>query len=383
VKHSRFRFPPPPPARPGPSLTPATLGLTLAVSAVLVAACGGPAKPAEGPSSTSPTNPGAGVLAPVEEGPKPPEDARLVRCGVDDGPRSVITGELSPAFKDMSPLLADGTRAKRMVAPEAVVADRAEPPPRLRMAPRAPSPPPPFTGPGAPMPTTGRRPPPPPDTGFVGPAPQKHIIVGAAYDMGGGPLSQGAIEAGQSLRPAFETCLPSSTDADSGQQDLQVTVSSSGQPLWVLPPGQAQPSPYGRCLLEQACRLKAPTTGTAHTLFLPVQTAVELPPPPPPPRPTVRVTVIMDPQQQGLADVGRSVLESAGQACASQARLLRETRFRVTLSASRGAEVASSSPDGGAPAADALVGCTAAQIQARIPPRTRGTGFSGIIRWEP
>jgi hypothetical protein len=318
------------------------------------------------------------VLAPVDAGPRPPEDARLVRCGVDDGPRSVITGELSPPFKDFGTFPSDGAKAKRAPAPaEAVVADRAEPPPRIRMAPR-PMPAPPFTGgPGVPMP------PPPPDTGFLGPAPQKHITVGAAYDVGGGPLAQGAVDAGRALRPAFESCLPTSTDTDMGQQDLQVTVSSSGQPLWVLPPGQAQPSPYGRCLLEQACRLKAPTTGVAHTVFLPVQTAVEAPPPPPPPRPTVRVTVVMDPQQQGLADVGRSVLESAGQACASQARLLRETRFRVTLSASRGAEVASSSPDGGAPAADALVACTAAQIQARIPPRTRGTGFSGVIRWEP
>jgi hypothetical protein len=311
----------------------------------LVACSPRPGTVAEVPGQPAPSA-GTGVLEPVAgPGPTAPSDPRLVRCGVDDTPRSVISGVVD---------VRDGRLAKRMA--EAIPADRAMPPPALVAPPGVPLPPP------------------------VRPT---RLAVGVAQEANGGPVEPAAVAAGRALTSSLETCVPMSTEADLGDMTLHITVAASGAPLWALPASSAQPSVYGRCLLEHACGLKLPGLGTTRTISLPVQTSKDPPPPPPQPRPTVNVRVTMDPSSAGLADVGRSVLEGAGRACASQARLTRETRFRVTLSTARGAEIATSSPDGSSPARDPLVACAVAQIEARIPPKTRGSGFSGIIRWEP
>lgn len=233
---------------------------------------------------------------------------------------------------------------------------------------------PPLT---APPPTT--RPPPPPPEVFR----QTHLIVGVAHDIAGGPVEAAMIAAGRALEPRFKTCVPQANEADLGDQSLEVTLSAGGAPLWVLPTSPAQPSIYGRCLLEQACSLAAPGNGSTRKVFLPLQTSKDPPPPPPTPRPQVNVSVVMDTTSGALAEVGRSVLDSAGRACGSNARLTRDARFRVTISTARGAEIATSSVDGSTPAMDALISCAVAQIQARIPPRTKPGSFSGIIRWDP
>jgi len=181
----------------------------------------------------------------------------------------------------------------------------------------------------------------------------------------------------------MKACVAQAGEADLGEQSLEVTLSGTGAPLWILPTLPAQPTMFGRCLLEQACSMAAPGSGSTWTVWVPVRTSREPPPPPPPTRPQANVVVAMDPTPTGLADVGRSVLDAAGRACASQVRLTRDARFRVSISTARGAEIATSSVDGSSPAMDALISCTVSQIQARIPPRTRSGAFSGVIRWEP
>lgn len=227
-----------------------------------------------------------------------------------------------------------------------------------------------------PVPTAPPGPPPPPWH------PTARITVGIAHDGAGAPLDGALVQAARSLVPAFVTCLPLRTEGDLGEQSIQVSLAASGAPLWALPTLQAQPTLFGRCLLEQSCHFRGPTASIGRSVWVPVKAALDLPPEPPGPGQAARVTVTMD-GAGSSADVGRQVLESAARACASQARLLRETRFTVRISAARGAEIATSSPDGSAPARDPLVGCTVAQIAARIPPKTRGNGFSGVVRWEP
>lgn len=330
------------------------------LSLALLAACsprpGNPEVAGPAPSAS------AGVLD--KTGPTAPDDPRIVRCGVDDAPHSVISGMVEGG---------DSRFAKR--AP--LLADRAAPPP-LTAGPRSrPAPVPPFSPP--PPPPTRPPPPPPPPEVFR----QTHLVVGVAHDMSGGPVEPAMIAAGRALEPRFKTCVPQAGEADLGEQSIEVTLSGAGSPLWVLPTTPSQPTIYGRCLLEQACSLAAPGSGATRKVFLPLQTSKDPPPPPPTPRPQVNVSVVMDATSAGLADVGRSVLDSAGRACASQVRLTRDARFRVTISTARGAEIATSSVDGSTPAMDALISCAVAQIQARIPPRTKAGSFSGIIRWEP
>lgn len=329
------------------------------LSLALLSACAPrPATPeVAGPAPSA----SAGVLE--KTGPTAPDDPRIVRCGVDDAPHSVISGLVDGG---------DGRFAKR--AP--LMADRALPPPPTAGPLARPAPVPPFTP--APPPPRRNSPPPPPETFRP-----THVVVGVAHDMSGGPVEPAVIAAGRALEPRFKTCVPQAGEADLGEQSLEITVSGGGSPLWVLPTLPSQPTVYGRCLLEQACSLAAPGNGTTRKVFVPVQTAKDPPPPPPTPRPQVNVSVAMDPTPSGLADVGRSVLDAAGRACASQARLTRDARFRVTISTARGAEIATSSVDGSTPAMDGLISCAVAQIQARIPPRTKAGAFSGIIRWEP
>ena len=310
---------------------------------VALAACKPPLTPTE-PSPSSTPGPG-GVLVATPAPPRAPDDPRLVRCGVDDGPRDVLSARLGES---------GGRKAKRA-------------PPSEEMAP-------PSLGPPS---RPSRRPPPPPPSG-----PATHLSVGTAHDVAGTALDPAHVLAGRALLGAFETCLPLAGDADLVEQSLQITLSGSGDPLWVLPTLPSPPSKLGRCVLEQSCRYRVSSSLGSRTVWVPVKVFRDPPPPLPTPRPTVAVSVTMD-GAGDLIDVGRAVLESAGRACAGQARLLRETRFTVRLAKAGGAEISSSSPDGSAPAMDELVNCTVAQIQARIPRTARGAGFSGVVRWEP
>jgi hypothetical protein len=226
------------------------------LAALCLQACGPAAPPPDSPPP--PPSAAATTVAVPDVAPEP----GVVRCGVDDQPRRV--GELSPFENPFR----DTTLADRAFLGEAV----APPPQGARPRPMMPR----------------RLPPEPP----LLPEPPGRIVA----------VQQGTARLGAASLPGTVALVgPASPDVceslaeipDSGPLLLEVELASSAAPLRVRSNRDRQ-SPYVRCLMERACRLRAPSEAASQRVTLPLVLRVEdppPPPPPPPPRPTSRIEV--------------------------------------------------------------------------------------------
>ena len=225
----------------------------LAFSLVLAACAGEPLEPVTPPPPPPPTAPSDTVLVPV-----PAEDPRVVRCGVDDRPRSVVS-ELDEPLR----------RAPVASAPAVPPEERAFHGDRM----------PPEAGAAAPKPMPRRRPPEEPP---LPPRPQLTIVVEPPRPMDGAALSSSLVSALAASRPRVEACDDLVEVGDVGPHGLAVTITSSGAPSEVRLVDEPTPSKFVRCAMEQACQLRGPA-GQGVRVLLPVRVERPRPLPPPPP----------------------------------------------------------------------------------------------------
>jgi hypothetical protein len=138
-----------------------------------------------------------------------------------------------------------------------------------------------------------------------------------------------------------EVCESLAAVADSGPLDLEVELASTAVPLRVRS-NRPSPSPFVRCLMERACRVKAGPEAASRRLTLPVALKVEAPPPPPPPPPPVPVSRVEarpvkgkegDPQHSFVASM---VSMQAGVCVAGVPPVAGHLRFRLELTSSVG-----------------------------------------------
>jgi hypothetical protein len=260
---------------------PARRALVLApLAAFCVAAaalaCGPTMPPSELPPAPS-APPVATVAAP---------DPDVVRCGVDDQPRPVTEQDLAPSLlPDRAP-----SRDRIPTQERGLLGIQVEMLPEPSSTPALPGPPPLLISiePGTPRLGTE---PSPGSTGLVGPA-------------------------------SGEVCESLAAVADSGPLDREVELASPAAPLRVRS-NRPNPSPFVRCLMERACRVKAGSEAASRRLTLPVALKVEAPPPPPPPSsaPVSRIEVQLA-KNQGKGGFSLSTAQlsrlvtSASQQCA-------------------------------------------------------------------
>jgi hypothetical protein len=305
----------------------------LATFALVLAACGGePLEPVTPPPPPPPPPPVTDqVLVPV-----PAEDARVVRCGVDDRPRSVVS--MAPATRQIS------------AEERGLLGDRM-PEPRGGMA-----------KPMMPPPTQPPRP----------PRPELTIVVDPPRPTDGGAMSSSLMSSLSASRPRIEACDDLLDVADVGPHDLMVTLTSSGAPSEVRVAESRSPSKFVRCAMEQACQLRGPAGETARVV-LPVR--IERPRPLPPPPPPVEIATRAVPVRVDLTPIGkgpdspglRGLVESVAGACVPSPRDQRvKVRFQVRRAsapaAGRRFEVASTVAEG--PPSMDLIGCFVSRLDA-------------------
>ncbi len=251
------------------------------------------------PTPAPPPSPSASATGPVGSSEPTsgwtPHDPRIVRCGIDDRPRNVVS----------------------RLGDEATL-------PRLKMEMPPPPPPPP-------PPVAGARPKPPPggivlvdraapqeffEPPMVSPTPPLRIEALPLTNPAGGPVPTLV----SSADPHYEICTSlAAPDEVPGSLTFGLELASSGAPLRVLPPsGSATPTPLVRCFMERACQLHASAPGQKTLLDVPLRVSREQPPPPPPPAAVVRVDVASENPRADVAELQlqlRSAATSVMQAC--------------------------------------------------------------------
>jgi hypothetical protein len=259
---------------------------------VAVLACGPATPPPEAPPAPSAS---ATAALPPAEAPDP----AVVRCGVDDQPRAI--GQLSPP--DFSPL--DSPLDRRPLL-------------------------------GKIMPP---EPPPPPNRGApIQLPPSREVSV----QQGTPRLGKAGLSSAAGLPASFalvgltdlDVCEPLAAAPDSGPLDLEVELASNALPLRVRA-SRSKQSPFVRCLMERACRVRAPVEGASQRLTLPLMLRVEAPPPPPPPpppRPISRLEVapVKGKENDMLHEQIASLVTSLGAGCLSSQPLL-SGKLRIRL----------------------------------------------------
>lgn len=326
-----------------------TLALVLA-AASLAAACAATPPPNPPPPPPPPPDGDHGVAVLV-----PSDDPRLVRCGVDDRPRSVV-GSLLPAH----PRLAAESRA--------FLGDRAAPDPPA----------------GAPMPmkpTIAREPPP-----QSPPIPRPPLLVTIELPR---PVPGGAMPSGVgALRPDLAACDDLLEAGDAGTYGLEVAIASNGAPTEVRL--STSPSKFVRCAMERACQVRA-APGEASRVMLPLviraerPIAIPHPPPPPPPPPRVPLRVVVVRGEPALRDAAE---RAAGQCMPRDpsARVRIEIVFRrKSLGGNRvkpgeTLERVSRVLEGADPD---LVGCTMRTLLANGAPSPRERESVVEVTWNP
>lgn len=245
---------------------------------VLVAAGCGPAP--------SPVDPKPGPTQPVATTVPVEDDPRIVRCGVDDRPRSVVGAAETPR----SPFLG---------APP-VVASRA---------------PPPLFVP----PSEGELVEAPPE-----PQPTITLTRTAARALPDRPAS--GLDALATQNPQYEVCAELVRREDAGLHEHTVEFGAAGLPLRVV--ADATPSRLARCLMERSCQLRAPGRLDVRLGVQAARTEPPVKPPVDPPKPAaddVRVTF--------EGETGRSATKVLGdvvRGCAGTAQRPLEVTIEVT-----------------------------------------------------
>jgi hypothetical protein len=131
-----------------------------------------------------------------------------------------------------------------------------------------------------------------------------------------------------------DVCEPLAEIPDSGPLLLEVELASSAAPLRVRSNRDRQ-SPYVRCLMERACRVRVPSEAASQRVTLPLVLRVEDPPPPPPPttsRPTSRIEVhpVKDKNSDPLHLLAATIVKNAGKRCLMSQPLISGT-LRIRL----------------------------------------------------
>jgi hypothetical protein len=222
------------------------LVILMSTTGAMTGACGGAEPPPPVPPPPSPL-----PVATEDERPLPPEDPRVVRCGIDDRPRKL--GLDSPPRGE--------TRAKP--APPAFEPPPMPTPAASRMMPRqrfqgeAP-----FEDPAVPMPTPR--------------------VEQRAPRFEGGPVDPQAYLARIDQR--VDECGSLMTAADRGPVELTIALAGTGDPLTVRSSREGTPSPYVHCLMDRGCALRPGASAGGRTMFLALELDLVAPPPPPPPR---------------------------------------------------------------------------------------------------
>ena len=285
----------------------------LAPLVALLTACSSapPAPPPQPPTTTPPAD-----SAPADAGSGwTPVDPRIVRCGIDDRPRNVVSA-LPPR------------------EPGALLAEMAAPPPPAAGA-RAPRPMP------SPMPVMPRRPPPlvppitpPPDAVFDPGQPDLRIDPQPLASRTGTPVPASL----SSVDPHYEICTSLAQESEPlGPVTFDLELASNGAPLRVLPPaGNATPSPLVRCLMERACQLQATASppGQKTVLDVPLrlhrgeQAAAQ---PPPGQVADVRVDVATASPRSDRAELQLQLRSAAALAMRSCGAVPDRARVRLSL----------------------------------------------------
>lgn len=346
---------------------------------------------------STPTPPAAVAPAPTPSASPPIEvaaDPRVVRCGVDDQPRSVVS-ELS-AEEQTSAFAADARQKARMVMlPPA--ARRPMPKPRPTNGPHPMPAPTPFPRPRPipferPQPT---QPAPPPDDRAEPPAFVEMPIQLESRPRGvpAVPPSGSVREVASSLedlRPALAECTQI-LDAPpvSGMFTFDVRLSQAGQALSITPAGAGQPSVYERCLLEHACRLRTPALDKASLVTFDVRTFRDEPPPPVPPPPVVEqnphigVDVRLDVDPRGPGGLAQRAFSEAAMACRSVGTIGSGAQviIRGGAPSNRIQQLTTRGVDGRPPTRDAGISCVVAHLRRSLDGRVASPRIVGTVRW--
>lgn len=349
-------------------------------AAVALAACAG------GPEPTTPTSattaeppPPPTVVSQVPE--MPPEDPRVVRCGVDDRPRSVV----STADDDLeAPEAQRGRRAARPAPEEgALFADRAAPEMKPRMPPQGER----FEPEGPPIP------------------PRIFIVREPPRPVSGGSLSAGVAQRLASSDPKYDVCSDLFAEVDLGRHPLEVSLSSTGAPLDVRSFGAGAPSRFLRCAMERACQVRAPA-GEPVRVVLGLDVRRNAPPPPPvdpvvpvPPQPIaeIPVDVVLEGARAGdsdrLAVDLRSLFRKSAARCAAGRPMgqHQQVRFIVSLeggprnrrvATSRVGQIKTQSITPGVPVD--LIGCVVNGVAGNAVGATAGAAsITAVVTWNP
>jgi hypothetical protein len=293
---------------------------------------------------TPPQPPTTPSVASVAVSPSPPVDARAVRCGLDDRPRSVVSArpdddEPLRVFAGDSPSFSlDRALLGKPVAPPPFLADRAAGAPAARARPEP-----------VPMPMRKRPPPqdppvPPPVEGDIAP-PEEPLLPALLLSRGklslatGQPLSPMLASRLDTIALPLEICQDLATEGDVGRFEADVDLASSGAALRVTPVGPGQPSRLGRCLMERACQLRSGPEGGGLSIRVPFLVHADQPPPPPlpPPLPQAHlpaVEVEIEGGQSALASEAaqlRDLLAAAAPNCGAGRTFPAKTQARFII----------------------------------------------------
>jgi hypothetical protein len=200
--------------------------------------------------------PVAGSAAGNPDPSQPPttaESQHSIRCGVDDGPASVLglndsKGQLMGAS---SSLLAK--RAPMQTRP-------ARPPNGGAMAPR----PMPTPVPPAPPPLPNGDPVLPSEPPLQPPAGTGLVIERLSPRPTEGASMSGELAAAlEQTDPQFQVCQNAFKDDDQGTHNMMITLAKGGDPVRVSLMSAKEPSAFQRCLMERCCKLHGSSNQTS------------------------------------------------------------------------------------------------------------------------
>lgn len=330
------------------------VSLSLAVACV-AAACSPAPAPVVAPSPPAPLASASSVSEPDVAVREAPADPNVVRCGVDDRPRAILG-----AWDDDA---GDRSHAKRQMAVAA--------PPAIAV----------------PMPA-GSAPPPP------APTPRATAKLAAPKLLGGAATPAALASAFAASDLDLDGCEALATTDDEGAFELTVALASGGATLAVSRAAAPKPTPYVRCVMERACRLRGDEGASRGDVVVPIAVRWNFPKlrgkaptqaGAQAPRTFFEARDDANASKHGFFRTLRVLVRQDARGCAGQPDGA-ELRVTVTLAKGKAPRVVSAKSEALAPGiADGVAECIAERLKGRtLPDRPAGfvdSELALIVAW--